>query len=40
MGANRSELDRLLDPGNLHVELATIARAAAALGRTLHIELR
>ena len=40
MGTSRSQLDRLLDPANPHVELATLARAAAALGRTLHIELR
>ena len=40
MATSRSQLDRLLDPDNPHVELATMQRAAAALGRTLHIELR
>lgn len=40
MATSRSQLDRLLDPTNPHVELATIQRAAAAVGRTLHIELR
>lgn len=39
MSTSRSQLDRLLDPTNPHVELATIQRAAA-VGRTLHIELR
>ncbi len=40
MATSRSQLNRLLDPTNPHVELATIQRAAVAVGRTLHIELR
>lgn len=40
MATSRSQLDRLLDPENPHVELATLQRAATALGRTLHVELR
>ncbi len=40
MATSRSQLDRLLDPHNPHVELATIQRPAEAVGRTLHIELR
>ena len=40
MATSRSQLDRLLDPTNPHVELTTLARAASALGRTLSIELR
>lgn len=40
MATSRSQLDRLLDPENPHVELATLQRAATAVGRTLQIELR
>jgi len=36
---SRSQLDRLLDPDNDTVSLATLARAARAVGRTLHLEL-
>jgi len=36
---SRSQLDRLLDPDNDTVTLATLARAARAVGRTLHLEL-
>lgn len=39
METSRSQLDRLLDPSNTQVQLDTIQRAAAALGRTLVIEL-
>jgi predicted transcriptional regulator len=39
MGTSRSQLDRLLDPSNMQVQLDTLQRAAAALGRTLVIEL-
>ena len=37
---SRSQLDRLLDPDNDTVTLATLARAAKAVGRTLRLELQ
>ena len=37
---SRSQLDRLLDPDNQTVTLATLARAARAVGRTLRLELQ
>lgn len=40
MKTSRSQLDRLLDRSNDQVQLNTIQRAAAVLGRSLHIELR
>lgn len=39
MQTSRSQLDRLLDPDNDRVELATLGRAARALGRELRIGL-
>lgn len=39
MGTTRAQLDRLLDPGNDSVTLATLKRAAKALGKTLRLEL-
>jgi DNA-binding Xre family transcriptional regulator len=39
MGTSRSQLDRLLDPSNTQVQLDTLQRAAAALGRTLIVEI-
>ncbi len=36
---SRSQLDRLLDPRNPNVHLATMARAARALGKKLKIEM-
>jgi len=36
---SRSQLDRLLDPGNASVTLDTIARAARALGKRLIIRV-
>ena len=39
MDTSRSQLDRLLDPTSSSVNLATIARAAHALGLELKIEL-
>ena len=39
MGTSRSALDRLLDPDNPSVTLATMGRAAAALGKYLRVEL-
>ena len=40
METSRSQLDRLLDPDNETVTLATLARAAKAVGRTLRLELQ
>lgn len=37
---SRSQLDRLLDPDNDTVTLATLARAAKAVGRSLKLELQ
>lgn len=39
MRTSRAALDRLLDPDNPGVTLATLERAAAALGKRLRIEL-
>jgi antitoxin HicB len=39
MKTSRAQLDRLLDPNNDKVQLDTIQRAAAAVGRKLHLEL-
>jgi antitoxin HicB len=39
MKTSRAALDRLLDPDNSSVTLATLGKAACALGRTLRIEL-
>lgn len=39
MKTSRRQLDRLLDPENPSVTLATLRRAAAAVGRTLRVEL-
>jgi antitoxin HicB len=39
MKTSRRQLDRLLDPNNGSVTLATLRRAATAVGRTLRIEL-
>jgi antitoxin HicB len=36
---SRTQLDRLLDPENESVTLATLTRAARAVGRELHMEL-
>lgn len=40
MATSRAALDRLLDPGNGSVTLATLFRAASALGAELRVELR
>lgn len=40
MDTSRSQVERLLDPSNSRVQFDTIQRAAAALGRTLIIELK
>lgn len=39
MGTSRSRLDSLLDETNASLTLRTLASAANALGKTLHIEL-
>jgi DNA-binding Xre family transcriptional regulator len=39
MGTSRSQLDRLLDPENSAVHLQTIARAARAVGKRLHMDM-
>ncbi len=39
MGTSRRQLDRLLDPTVPSVTLATLRRAASAVGRSLRIEL-
>jgi DNA-binding phage protein len=39
MGTSRSQLDRLLDPENGAVHLATIVKAARALGKRLRVEM-
>lgn len=39
MHTSRAALDRLLDPANTSVTLATLTRAARALGRKVKIEL-
>ena len=40
MGTSRAALDRLLDAGNASVTLATLLRAASALGLELSVRLR
>jgi antitoxin HicB len=40
MNTSRAQLDRLLDPAKGNVTLDTIQKAAAIVGRQLHIELR
>ena len=39
MKTSRRQLDRLLDPVNTSVTLATLRRAASAVGRKLRVEL-
>jgi antitoxin HicB len=39
MQTSRAQLDRLLDPDNESVTLATLTRAAKAVGRHLRMEL-
>ena len=39
MGTSRSQVDRLLDPDNESVTLATLAKAAAAVGQRLRVSL-
>ena len=39
MHTSRSQLDRLLDPENAAVHLATITRAAKVVGKKIRLEL-
>ncbi|HAX42314.1 MAG TPA: Fis family transcriptional regulator [Bryobacteraceae bacterium] len=39
MRTSRAALDRLLDPGNDSITLATLQKAAAAVGRQVRLEL-
>ena len=39
LDTSRAQLDRLLDPNNESVTLATPSRAAQAVGRTIRLEL-
>ena len=39
MRTSRSQLDRLLDPDNASVQLATITRAAKVVGKRIRMEL-
>jgi predicted XRE-type DNA-binding protein len=38
MGTSRSQLDRVLDPACIAIQLDTLVRAALALGRNLEIQ--
>lgn len=40
MHTSRSQIERLLDPSNTQVQLDTLQRAAAVLGRKLVVELK
>ena len=40
MNTSRTQLDRLLDPSNMKVQIDTVEKAAQAVGRRLVIELR
>ena len=40
MATSRSQLDRVLDPGNVSVQLDTLIKAAHALGKEIEINLK
>ena len=40
MATSRSQLDRVLDPSNLSIQLDTLVKAARAVGRTVEIRLK
>lgn len=40
MGTSRSQLDRVLDPSNVSVQLDTLIKAARAVGKELIVSLR
>jgi antitoxin HicB len=39
MSTSRSQLDRVLDPDNISVQLDTLMRAASAVGKTVEIKI-
>jgi hypothetical protein len=39
MATSRSQLDRVLDPGNVSVRLVTLIKAAHALGKEIEIKI-
>jgi hypothetical protein len=39
MGTSRTQIDRLLNPNDGNVTLATLQRAALVVGRKVHLEL-
>ena len=40
MATSRSQLDRVLDPDNVSVQLDTLMKAARAVGKTVEIRIR
>ena len=40
MATSRSQLDRVLDPSNLSIQLDTLIKAASAVGRVVEIRLK
>ena len=40
MATSRSQLDRVLDPDNVSIQLDTLMRAARAVGRTVEIRIK
>ena len=40
MATSRSQLDRVLDPDNVSVQLDTLMRAAHAIGKTVEIKIK
>lgn len=40
MATSRSQLDRVLDPGNVSVQLDTLIKAAHALGKEIEIKIK
>jgi antitoxin HicB len=40
MATSRSQLDRVLDPSDLSIQLDTLIKAASAVGRTVEIRLK
>ena len=40
MGTSRSQLDRVLDPETLSIQLDTLIKAAKAVGKTVEIRMK